>query len=393
MKKWLQDLIARKQKEMKELQERSDKSEDINEVRSIGATLEALRSEIEEAKEKLAELDKEEQDQEQEVERKEQESKRSVLGTYGMETSKEKRNDVSKDLEARGKALKEKRAVTLDKKILLPKHTGATINDTFTPVSSLVDLVSTDVLVGGESYQEPFVVSYGTGGITEEGAQATETDPVFNYADMNKVKVTAYIEISEESKKLPNANYYEKVEAAAIIGLKKKLSQQIIAGTGTKQLMGIFATPVAINSDNDIQLEAIDNTTLNALVFGYGGDEDVETVASAIMNKKTLKEFSEVARQDGGLFYNIDINERTINTVPYVVNSNVKDFTSATAGEFVGAYGDLANYKLVQFSDVEIVESTEYKFREGMICIKASGFFGGNVVKQDGFLRAKKKTS
>lgn len=59
MKKFLTDLITRKKNEMKELKKRSDASQDIAEVRAIGETLAALKSEIEEAEAKLAELEDE----------------------------------------------------------------------------------------------------------------------------------------------------------------------------------------------------------------------------------------------------------------------------------------------------------------------------------------------
>ena len=57
MKDYLLKLIARKKAEMKKLQERSDASQDLAEVRAIGETLAALKSEIDEAEAKLAELE------------------------------------------------------------------------------------------------------------------------------------------------------------------------------------------------------------------------------------------------------------------------------------------------------------------------------------------------
>lgn len=57
MKKYLQNLIERKKKEMKDLQERSDKSESVDEVRSIGETLTKIRDEIDEAEKELDKID------------------------------------------------------------------------------------------------------------------------------------------------------------------------------------------------------------------------------------------------------------------------------------------------------------------------------------------------
>ena len=128
-------------------------------------------------------------------------------------------------------------------------------------------------------------------------------------------------------------------------------------------------------------------------MFSYGGDEEVETQATLILNKKTLKALSEVKKANGDPAYDIDVKNRTINKIPYTINSNVKDFTTASNGEFVMAYGNLMDYKMVTFSPVEIEESTDFKFKQGMICYRADVMVGGNVVKQNGFLRLKKKTA
>lgn len=112
-----------------------------------------------------------------------------------------------------------------------------------------------------------------------------------------------------------------------------------------------------------------------------------------ILNKKTLKALSQVRLADGKKAYDIDKNKKTINTIPYVINSNLKDFDTATEGDYVFGYGDLSAYKVATFSPVDIQESADFKFKQGMICYRASVFVGGNVIKQDGFLRVKKKTA
>lgn len=57
MKKFLEDLIARKKSEVEKLEARMKESQNADEVRSIGDTLLALRDEINEAEKQLAELD------------------------------------------------------------------------------------------------------------------------------------------------------------------------------------------------------------------------------------------------------------------------------------------------------------------------------------------------
>lgn len=57
MKKFLQDLIARKKSELAETEKRMKASSDVNEVRSLGETLLALRDEINDAEKQLADLE------------------------------------------------------------------------------------------------------------------------------------------------------------------------------------------------------------------------------------------------------------------------------------------------------------------------------------------------
>lgn len=58
MKKFLQNLIARKKAELADAEKKMKASSDVNEVRSLGETLLALRDEINDAEQQLAELDK-----------------------------------------------------------------------------------------------------------------------------------------------------------------------------------------------------------------------------------------------------------------------------------------------------------------------------------------------
>lgn len=408
-KEYLNNIIEERRSQVANLEQAMIESDDKEERAKLGETLKKVKSELDEAEKQLANVEDKEKEQEenndqenQEEENKAQQRSFFMRGTYGMrggiagagEDMEAREKQMNEEYEKRGKALKEKRSVTVSSSnLLLPKHTGTVLNDTFNQVSTLVDQVAHDDLPGGETYEEVYVKDYGMGGITEEGADYTDAEPVFDYAPINKVKITAYAELTEEAKKLPNIDYAKKVEENCNIALRKKLSQQVIAGTGTKQITGIFTTPKAIDGAKDIEIKAIDENTLDEIIFSYGGDEDVVTEAVLILNKKTLKALSQVRLADGKKAYDIDKNKKTINTIPYVINSNLKDFDTATEGDYVFGYGDLSAYKVATFSPVDIQESADFKFKQGMICYRASVFVGGNVIKQDGFLRVKKKTA
>ncbi len=95
--------------------------------------------------------------------------------------------------------------------------------------------------------------------------------------------------------------------------------------------------------------------------------------------------------------YDIQLNGNggTISGVPFIINKACKSLTAANtaAGDYCMAYGNLSNYQLVEFSPMEVKSSGDYKFREGMTAYRGVCFFGGNVVKHNGFLRVKKASS
>jgi HK97 family phage major capsid protein len=300
--------------------------------------------------------------------------------------------------EKRGKALKENRSVTVGaSSVILPQHQATDINPTFNEVSSLIDRVNIKPLIGGESFKQAYIKGYGDGDYTAEGADYAGAEPVFGYADINKTKVTAYAEDTEELAKLPAADYDQEVMKGISIASRKKITREILVGDGaTGHFVGIFSDKAtAIAPDTDKELSKIDETTLDEIVYSYGGDEDVEDVAVLILNKMDLKAFATLRNPDGKKVYDVKPNGNvgTIDGVPYIINSACKSIAKATAGQYCMAYGPLSNYTMAIFSDLDVQRSTDYKFKQGMIAHKGSVFAGGNVTSYNGFLRIKKGTA
>lgn len=435
MKDFLKKLIQRKKDEQTKLYERMEKSEDIKEVRSIGETLKTLAQEIADAESQLEAIENEPNEETPAEETKADEGKEDearaddsldpneeepanenverskdyvkVGGTDirhmattnlrgGNPMDKEQREAQNKEREKRAKALKEGRAVTVaSDNILLPKHQSnelATVP--FRQVSTFYDLTKVRNLQGGESYEAPFTKSYGTGGLTEEGTAYTEAEPEFGTAKINKVKVTAYAEFSEELERLPNANYEAEIRKGVEVALKKKMAQQQIGGTGeSNTFIGITSTNAdntAVLASDDMELSKIDQDTLNKIIFAYGGDEEVEQKGVLVLNKADLLAFSLVKNDIGDHAYKIDLANQTINTVPYVINSNLTSLDKATKGQYSMIYGIPQYYETAIFSPVEIKKSYDYKFKDGMIAYRASVFAGGNTTAYRGFMRVKK---
>jgi HK97 family phage major capsid protein len=218
------------------------------------------------------------------------------------------------------------------------------------------------------------------------------TEPTWDYAEINKVKITAYTEVSEEFEKLAPTAYLTEIKRNLGIALKRKLAIEVLTGDGASgHLVGIFhANATAIEAAKDISISAIDENTLDTLVYGFGGDEDLSE-GVLILSKADLRAFAQVrGTQDKKKVYTIDTKNKTIDGIPYVINGAITPLATASAGDYIMGYGTLAGYKLVSFAPIEMAKSTDFKFSQGQIAYKASGFFGGNVVAFNAFLRVKK---
>lgn len=329
----------------------------------------------------------------------------------------EKADGTVKAYDKRGKALKDGAGVQFSARIATPNvkaslsvtqtapvvHTAPDLNQTVNPISALIDMVKAVPLQGGETYERGFVKDYGAdgAGATAESAAYSDVEPSFGYVTIEKQKITAYTEEPEEMQKLPNADYDSVIEGSVSKAIRRYLSRQILIGDGsTSKLKGIFYNPTkaterVIDPATDIDtITAIDDGTLDEIIYSFGGDEEVEGVATLILNKKDLKAFAKLRDKQGRKVYTI-INRGqtgTIDGVPFVINSAcaaVSDSATA-AGAYEMAYGYLQNYELAIFSDIDVRRSDDYKFKNGQTAFRASMFAGGSVAAWNGFIRVKK---
>lgn len=302
---------------------------------------------------------------------------------------------AEQEAEQRVRALKQNRAITLATLDTLSiNHQAGNIKPTFNQVSSLLDLVNHKAFHGGETYSQAFIKNNGEAGYTAEGTAYTSSEPTWGYAEIAKTKITAYTEVSEEFEKLKPQYYLTEITKNLTISLRKKLAKEIIVGNGNSgNLTGILAPAakvVALDTAKDLEVAAIDENTLNEIVLSYGGDEDIYK-GVLVLNKSILRSFLKVRGSDKKPVYKVDFVNQTIDGVPYVINSHIKDHDTATAGQYTMTYGALGHYDLVSFSPIEISKSTDFKFSTGQIAYRASGMFGGNVTAHNAFLRIKKK--
>lgn len=425
MKDWLKKQLAAKENARAALKEKGKKSENVEEVRNIAEQIEALDTEIADFRSQLDVIENEEQGQEGEFQHEHEERNAASGGlnpiaTYGLgngqATGNEKREqELQTKFETRGADLKEKRAVTFDidevpefravsiggGSLVVEKKYSNDLNTKFNEVSSLVDVVNGVPLIGGESYTKGFEVSSGEGDYTTEDGVYTDADPTFGYVTINKAKITAYAEMTDESMKLPNVDYQSRVAKSIGEALRKKITKQIIVGAGgANALTGIFNAPAnVIPTATDIEVSEINADTLDKIVFGYGGDEEVEGGGYLILNKQDLAAFAAVRSNDGKKLYKIKKNGNTgtISSddsfeIPFIINSACAPLSSdTTVGDtYCMAYGMVKSYEMPIFSPISVEESRDFKFKTGQIAYRGSVWAGGNVAMHKGFVRVKK---
>jgi HK97 family phage major capsid protein len=319
---------------------------------------------------------------------------------HATDTGHSEKRAEEKELEERGLALQEKRAVLVSTDhIILPKHLSNNLKqEGFNQISSLIDRVNHMPLNGGESFEQPYKLGITEADYTGEGEAYHEVEVEFGSSQINKTKITAYNELSEEVEKLPAAPYATAIQKGVGESLRMKITRQILRGDGlTGRIVGIFSDKAtAIDPETDVTISAIDDKTLDELIFSYGGEENIEDVATLILSKADVKAFATLRDNQDRKVYDVKANGNTgsIDGVPYVINSVCGSIAldSTADGEYCMAYGPLSNYTLATFSPTDIRRSDDYKFREGMIAHRGSVFVGGNVTAHNGFVRVKKGT-
>lgn len=320
-----------------------------------------------------------------------------TVDTTGESPEARTKREASEAAEKRGKDLKEMRTVTVGaSNIVLPTHQATDIRPTFNEVSTLIDRVNIMDLPGGESFTQPYEAGGADGDYKTEGQDYATADQTFGYASIGKAKVTAYSEDTEEVLKLPAAKYDAVVMKSIPKALRRKITKEILVGDGaTNHFAGIFsAAATAIDATTDIEVAEIDETTLDEIIYAFGGDENVEDIAVLVLNKKDLKAFATLRDANGRKIHTVVNrgNTGTIDGIPFLINSACKAVSDSAnnAGDYAMAYGPLSNYTMAIFSDVDVQRSTDYKFKSGHIAHKGVIFAGGNVTAKNGFLRVKK---
>lgn len=264
-------------------------------------------------------------------------------------------------------------------------------------VSSLIDQVSSIDLYGFSSYEEPYVVSdmaaQGGALTTVSGAARTATDPTFAKARLAPYEASVTSFVDRNLARLSPAKYAEKIQTMALRALRRKINDLIINGDGesTHAMFGILnaanTTGAAIYASEALGT-AIDETTLDTLIYGYGGSEELGGAARLLLTKASLKAIGALrGTNEKGRIFQITPDAANPNTgvisdggtiVPYTIVSGI--------GNTKLAYGDPSNYLLGLFGDYTVRVDESVKAVERMNAILGDALVGGNLVVDKGFV-------
>lgn len=414
MKAKLQSMLTAKESRKAEIIQKVEQSDSVEEVRSLTTDLEALNGEIRELNDMLAGLPSEEEARTQAVNNPVPEIVKTQLKT---DTKKADAGDIEARVEKIAKELRnreevritpdvlaylEKRAATTEN-ILIENKYKRTVEDNFNEVAQTIDLVDAFQLDGGNSYGVAFQVTDGDADYTAEGTTFTNDEGTFGTASTGRAKITNSAIVNREVVDLPNVDYLTRVVGSVRKSMRKKISSQIMVGLGgDNQLRGILNAPAGtIPATYKVEVASIGPNTLREIVFGYGGDEDVESPATLFLNKLDLAAFAAVLATDGRPYYAIAYNgaSGTIQEVggglrvPYTINSACLALSASTTvtGSKTMVYGNPTNYEMPMFSPLIIRRSDERYIEQGKIGFFGDVILGGVVNKYKGFLPVSKK--
>lgn len=290
-------------------------------------------------------------------------------------------------------------SVNFSGSLVAPTGGSSQINDgTRTQVSTLVNQVRVETFDGLNAWEEAYLKTMltATDGkpATVAGTARTESTPVWKRAKLmaHEVQTTAFVD--RNIARLSPADYAGKCQEYALKALLRKVNELICNGDSATAPSEVFGIINAKNTDSEAifataaDVTATDADTLRALVFGYGGDEEVAANARLILSKKSLDAFGKVKIKTGDnrKLYEITQagNTGTIKEggliVPYTICSSIGDSTLA--------YGDPYTYLLALFGAYSIRVDESVKAVERQVAILGDVLCGGNLTADGGFLVA-----
>lgn len=293
-------------------------------------------------------------------------------------------------------SMRKNEGTLLSSSVVTPAGGGATIHDGFAgQVSSLLNQVNVQNLNGLNSWEEPYVVSdmaaQGGDVAANSGKTRASTDPTFAKAGMAAYEASVTSFVDKKLAQLSPADYAAKVQQMALRALHRKAVALMINGDGaaSPKMYGFLnaKNTAGANIFAASTATAINEETLNKLIFGYGGDEMLGGNARLFLTKSNLEAFGNLKGTNEKLpFYEIAFDASTGgNTGTIKRGGLIVPYTICSAlGGSKLAYGDPFNYMLALFSDYVIGVDNSYKAGERLATILGDVTLSGNLTVDKG---------
>lgn len=300
--------------------------------------------------------------------------------------------------------LRQKSVTMASDTLALPTGSSPTIRDNMTGVSSIVDQVYVENLEGMGSYMVPYVVSElgARGGkvSTNAGQSRTpSTSPVFAYARISPYEVNVTETVDRNIARFSPADYYAKIYSMAMKAMRRKLAELIVNGDGqsSPDMYGIKNAKNAQGNPiySTVSISAIDETLLDELYFGFGGDEELGG-ARLFAHKLDMKAIGKLRNSDKQRVFRINGsgsgNTGTIEDggaiTPYTIVSALTPLSTATKGASpvqTMLYGDPMSYMLGLFGPMTVRVDESCNAEARLLTILGDAMVGGNLTVDKGF--------
>lgn len=263
-------------------------------------------------------------------------------------------------------------------------------------VSSIIDMVKIVDCSGMGANKVAYLdTDMAAAAAQTEGNAVTATDPTFGYVEIKPASIRTMAQISEQVKAQTPLLYREKVVEQAMLALRKKAAQLVTAALKSSTLVHSEAATLDSSKKG-----VINDKTLRALAFAYGGDESIVGEAVLFLNKADLIAFGDVrGTNEKKAVYEITPDTANPNTgtikdgglvVRYCLNSNLTALSgtaqTTTAAQPTMFYGNPQCLELDLFKDYTIRTSDDFAIDKGLETIIGASELGADVVVKDGFV-------
>lgn len=370
MKKFVNDLIQKRQARLAEIRSLIDASTDVNEVRSLTTEAEAINAEIREAQAQLAALEaKEAAARSNDVPADAELKNGQVRGSFQEPADTRSEEEYLGSMEYRNafrKFVLEGAPITRNGEVISTQETGAAI-----PVTVMNDVINTVRVRYGNLYNRvrkmsvPGGVEFPIGSLRATFKWITEAtvSPRQKVDALGKVSFkynTAEIRIAQTflSNVLTLSSFEARIAEVIAEAYLEAMDYGIVAGTGNGQMLGIVNDPRVTNVVTFTAAQ-ISNWTewrkrfFSQLPLGYRAGEFIFPLSTVEAYLETMADSNNnpVFRQSTGLEVNDgdaqDPNGRFFGRrISLVEPDIITDFDSASSNDVIGIYWQPEEYAI-----------------------------------------------